>query len=225
MGAGNTADTGGHEVAQKVLAGMTMSLDGYVTGPDDRPGAGLGEGGERLHYWVFGGPWSYGNPPAGSATGVDKEYLDGTFSTAGAWLVGRTMHDVVDGWGDDPGFGVPVFVVTHRPHPPVVKGDTTFEFVTEGADAALARARAAAGGKNVLVMGGANLFGQYLEAGVIDEFTVTIAPVLLGSGKRLFGAALRPDLSFEQAGVIESPFATHLRYRPVRERRNGGGNA
>jgi dihydrofolate reductase len=135
------------------------------------------------------------------------------------------MHDVVDGWGDDPGFGVPVFVVTHRPHPPAVKGDTTFEFVTEGADAALARARAAAGGKNVLVMGGANLFGQYLEAGVIDEFTVTIAPVLLGSGKRLFGAALRPDLSFEQAGVIESPFATHLRYRPARERRNGGGNA
>ena len=105
-------------MAQKVLAGMTMSLDGYVTGPDDRPGAGLGEGGERLHYWVFGGPWSYGNPPAGFATGVDKEYLDGTFSTAGAWLVGRTMHDVVDGWGDDPGFGVPVFVVTHRPHPP-----------------------------------------------------------------------------------------------------------
>jgi dihydrofolate reductase len=132
------------------------------------------------------------------------------------------MHDVVDGWGDDPGFGVPVFVVTHRPHPPAVKGDTTFEFVTEGADAALARARAAAGGKNVLVMGGANLFGQYLEAGVIDEFTVTIAPVLLGSGKRLFGAALRPDLSFEQAGVIQSPFATHLRYRPAHERRNGG---
>ncbi len=200
-------------MAQKVLAGMTMSLDGYVTGPDDRPGAGLGEGGERLHYWVFGGPWSYGNPPAGSATGPDKEYLDQTFSTAGAWLVGRTMHDVVDGWGDDPGFGVPLFVVTHRPHPAVVKGDTTFEFVTDGPGAALDRARAAASGKNVLVMGGANLLSQYLDAGAVDELTVTVAPVLLGAGKRLFGSALRPGLVLEQAGVIESPFATHLHYR------------
>jgi dihydrofolate reductase len=198
---------------------MTMSLDGYVTGPDDRPGAGLGEGGERLHYWVFGGPWSYGNPPAGSATGADKEYLDQTFSTAGAWLVGRTMHDVVDGWGDDPGFGLPVFVVTHRPRAAAVKGDTTFEFVTDGTDAALARARAAAGGKNVLVMGGANLLGQYLDAGAVDELTVTIAPVLLGSGKRLFGTALRPDLTFEQAGVTQSHFATHLRYRCAIARR------
>ena len=123
------------------------------------------------------------------------------------------MHDVVDGWGDDPGFGVPVFVVTHRPHPTVAKGDTTFEFVTAGAEAALARARAAAGGRNILVMGGANLLGQYLDAGVIDELTVTIAPVLLGSGKRLFDSTRRTDLTFDRAGVIESPFATHLRYR------------
>ncbi len=169
----------------------------------------------RLHYWVFGGPWSYQAPPAGSAVGVDKEYLEETFSAAGAWLVGRTMHDVVDGWGDDPGFGVPVFVVTHRPHQTVVKGDTTFEFVTDGAAAALNRARAAAGGRNILVMGGANLLSQYLDAGVIDELTVTIAPVLLGSGKRLFDRALRSDLTFEQVGTIESAFATHLRYRLV----------
>jgi dihydrofolate reductase len=207
--------TGGVAVGRKVLAGMTMSLDGYVTGPDDRPGAGLGEGGERLHYWVFGGPWSYQSPPAGSAAGADKEYLDETFSAAGALLVGRTMHDVVGGWGDDPGFGVPVFVVTHRPNRTAVKGDTTFEFVTDGADAALTRARAAAGGRNILVMGGANLLSQYLDAGVIDELTVTIAPVLLGAGKRLFDGTLRSDLRFEQAGVIESPFATHLRYRPA----------
>ncbi len=200
-------------MGQKVLAGMTMSLDGFVTGPNDGPGAGLGEGGERLHYWVFGGPWSYETPPAGSAVGADKEYLDQTFGGAGAWLVGRTMHDVVDGWGDDPGFGVPVFVVTHRPHPAVAKGDTAFEFVTDGAGVALARARAAAGGRDVLVMGGANLTSQYLDAGAVDELTVTIAPVLLGSGKRFFDRALRPDLTLEQAGVIESPFATHLRYR------------
>jgi dihydrofolate reductase len=190
-----------------------MSLDGYITGPNDRPGAGLGDGGERLHYWVFGGPWSYDQPPTGSPVEADQRYLDETMESAGAWLVGRTMHDVVDGWGEDPGFGVPVFVVTHRPHETQVKGDTTFEFVTDGIDAALARARAAAGGKNVVVMGGASLNTQYLNAGVIDEFTVSIAPVVLGGGKRLFDAALRPDLTWEQVGAIQSPYVTHLRYR------------
>jgi dihydrofolate reductase len=201
-------------MAQRVLAGMTMSVDGFITGPHDRPGTGLGEGGaERLHYWVFGGPWTYDSPPTGSPTGPDQKYLDETFSGAGAWLVGRVMHDAAEGWGDDPGFGVPVFVVTHRPRPAVTKGNTTFEFVTDGAAAALARARAAAGDRDVLVMGGANLTGQYLDAGEVDELTVTVAPVLLGAGKRFFDRALRPDLTLEPAGVIESPFVTHLRYR------------
>jgi dihydrofolate reductase len=95
----------------------------------------------------------------------------------------------------------------------VTKGNTTFEFVTDGAAAAVARARAAAGDRDVLVMGGANLTGQYLDAGEVDELTVTVAPVLLGAGKRFFDRALRPDLTLEPAGVIESPFVTHLRYR------------
>jgi dihydrofolate reductase len=197
----------------KVLAGITMSLDGYITGPNDRLGAGLGEGGERLHYWVFGGPWSYGRPREGEAAPADREYMEDVFVSGGAWLVGRTMHDVVDGWGDDPGFGVPVFVVTHRPHETVVKGDTTFEFVTDGTDAALGRARSAAGTKNVIVMGGADLLRQYLDAGVVDELTLTVAPVLLGGGKRLFDGMSRTDISFERTAVIESPFATHIRYR------------
>jgi dihydrofolate reductase len=196
----------------KVIAGITMSLDGYITGPNDRPGAGLGEGGERLHYWVFGGPWSYENA-GGSAVGADKDYLDEVFASGGAWIVGRTMHDVVDGWGDDPGFGVPVFVVTHRPGETVVKGDTSFEFVTGGITDALARAQAAAAGRNVIVMGGAELLRQYLAAGLVDEFTLTIAPVLLGAGKRLFDGISRTDMTFERTAVIESPFATHLRFR------------
>src|SRR5712691_11086918 len=196
----------------KVIAGITMSLDGYVTGPNDRVGAGLGDGGERLHYWVFGGPWTY-DSPRGSPTRVDQDYLDDVFGSGGAWIVGRTMHDVVDGWGDDPGFGVPVFVVTHRSHEAVVKGDTSFEFVTGGIADALERARAAASGKNVIVMGGADLLRQYLAAGVVDEFTLTIAPVLLGAGKRLFDGISRTDIAFVRTAVIESPFATHLRFR------------
>jgi dihydrofolate reductase len=179
----------------KVIAGITTSLDGYITGPNDRLGAGLGDGGERLHHWVFGGPWTY-DSPGGSPAGVDQDYLDDVFGAAGAWIVGRTMHDVVDGWGDDPGFGVPVFVVTHRPRETVVKGDTTFEFVTGGIEDALARARAAAAGKNVVVMGGADLLRQYLAAGLVDELTLTIAPVLLGAGKRLFDGISRTDITF-----------------------------
>jgi dihydrofolate reductase len=196
----------------KVIAGITMSLDGYITGPNDRLGAGLGDDGERLHYWVFGGPWTY-DRPGGSPGRVDQDYLDDVFSSGGAWIVGRTMHDVVDGWGDDPGFGVPVFVVTHRPRETVVKGDTSFEFVTGGIAEALERARAAAADKNVIVMGGADLLRQYLEAGSVDEFTLTIAPVLLGGGKRLFDGLSRTSVAFERTAVIESPFATHLRFR------------
>src|SRR2546423_1326777 len=186
----------------EVIAGITMSLDGYVTGPNDRLGAGLGEGGERLHYWVFGGPWSYDNP-RGSPAPADQQYLDEMFASAGAWIVGRTMHDVVDGWGDDPGFGVPVFVVTHRPHETVVKGNPTFEFVTDGITDALERARSAAAGKNVIVMGGADVLRQYLAAGLVDEFTLTIAPLLLGSGKRLFDGISRTDVAFERTARSE----------------------
>lgn len=197
----------------KVLAGITMSLDGFVTGPNDRLGAGLGDGGERLHYWVFGGSWTYAGGARGEPSDVDQRYMAEVFSDGGAWLVGRTMHDVVDGWGDDPGFGVPVFVVTHRPHETVVKGDTSFEFVTGGMAEALQRARTAAGDRNVIVMGGADLLRQYLEAGVVDEFTLTIAPVLLGAGKRLFDGMATTGIGFERTAVVESPFATHLRYR------------
>ena len=197
----------------KVLAGITTSVDGYVAGPDDRAGQGLGLGGERLHYWVFGGPWTYDEGPRGEPAPVDQAYLDEVFASGGAMIVGRTMHDVVDGWGEDPGFGVPVFVVTHRPRETAVKGDTTFEFVTGGIVDALARAREAAGEKNVIVMGGADLLRQFLEAGLVEELTITVAPILLGGGKRLFEGIGRTDIAFERTAVVESPFATHLRYR------------
>jgi dihydrofolate reductase len=196
----------------KVLSGITMSLDGYFTGPNDRVGAGLGEGGERLHYWVFGGPWTY-EGERGSPAEVDNAYLSEVFSSGGAMICGRTMHDVANGWGDDPGFGMPVFVVTHRPHERVVKGDTSFDFVTGGIEDALSRAQEAAAGKDVIVMGGGDLLRQYLAAGLVDEFTLTIAPILLGAGKRLFDDSTRTDIAFERTAVVESPYATHLRFR------------
>lgn len=196
----------------RVLAGITISLDGYITGPNDAPGAGLGEDGERLHYWVFGGPWSY-EGERGEPAEPDRAYLDEVFSSGGAMICGRTMYDVVRGWGEQPGFGMPVFVVTHRGAERIVKGDTSFEFVTGGIEEALEKARAAAGERNVIVMGGGELLREFLAAGRLDEFTLTIAPVLLGSGKRLFDGIARTDIVFERTGVIESPYATHLRFR------------
>ena len=123
------------------------------------------------------------------------------------------MYDVVNGWGEEPGLGVPVFVVTHRHREPVVKGNTTFEFVPDGIGEALARAQAAAATKNVIIMGGGDVLRQYLAAGAIDEFTLTIAPVLLGAGKLLFEGIPGTDITFERIAVIESPYATHLRFR------------
>jgi dihydrofolate reductase len=197
----------------RVFGGLTMSLDGFITGPNDGPDAGLGEGGERLHYWVFGGPWSYESGPRGEAAPVDKAFLDSTFTAGGAMLVGRSMYDAAGGWGDDPGFGIPVFVVTHRAQDTLTKGDATFEFVTAGIDVALAKARAAAGDRNVVVMGGANLLTQYLDAGVVDELVVTIAPVTLGAGKRMFDGLTRTDIAFDRTEIVASPLATHLRYQ------------
>jgi dihydrofolate reductase len=174
-------------------------------------GAGLGDGGEPLHYWVFGGPWSYGGE-RGSPAEVDRAYMESVFACGGALICGRTMYDVVGGWAEDPGFGVPVFVVTHRPHEPLVKGGTSFEFVTGGIEVALERAREAAAQRDVILMGGADMVRQFLAAGLVDVFTLTIAPVLLGSGKRLFDGISTAEIAFERTEVIESPYATHLRF-------------
>src|SRR5919204_6001341 len=99
----------------KVTANITTSVDGYFVGPNDGPGCGLGEGGERLHYWVFGGPWSYEEEPRGEATGADKEYIDEAFGRAGAVIGGRNTYEAAEHWGDENPWGVPFFIVTHRP--------------------------------------------------------------------------------------------------------------
>ena len=196
----------------KVAAGITMSLDGYITGPDDGPGRGLGEGGERLHYWVFGGPWSYEEEPRGEATGADKEFLDQAVARGGAIVIGRNMYEAAEAWGGTNPFGAPLFVVTHRPEdePP----DAGFTFVN-GLNEAIARAREAAGDKDVAIGGGADVIRQALRAGHVEELSISIAPVVLGGGKRLF-EGFDQDLTLEHVSLLQSPFATHITYRVVR---------
>jgi dihydrofolate reductase len=196
----------------KVAAGITVSLDGYITGPNDGPARGLGEGGERLHYWVFGGPWSYDEEPRGEPTGADKELLDEAIGRVGAVVGGRNTYESAGAWGGQNPFGVPFFIVTHRPgdEPP----GAGFSFV-DGLDEALARAREAAGGKDVHVMGGADLIRQALASGQVEELTITIAPVVLGGGKRLF-EGFDESLDLEHLALRQSPFATHITYRVLR---------
>jgi dihydrofolate reductase len=195
-----------------VAAGITISLDGYVTGPHDGPGRGLGEGGERLHYWVFGGPWSYAEEPTGPATGVDKEFLDAGIGRVGAVVGGRNTYEAAEAWGGANPFGVPFFILTHRPQDAPAGAGFTF---VDGLDEAIARARAAAGGKDVFVMGGADVIRQALRAGYVEELAISIAPVVLGGGKRLFDG-FDETLSLEHLRVLQSPFATHVTYRVVR---------
>jgi dihydrofolate reductase len=193
----------------KVLAGITTSVDGYVAGPDDGPGKGLGEGGERLHYWVFGGPWTYDAEPSGEATGEDAEWLSEAVSRIGAVVSGRQTYEASDRWGGQNPWGLPFFIVTHRPEEEPEGGAFTF---VSGVEEAVGQAREAAGDKDVHVMGGADVIRQALEAGIVDELTIIIAPVVLGGGKRLFEGFSR-SLDLEHIGLRQSPFATFIDYR------------
>jgi dihydrofolate reductase len=196
----------------KVTAGITTSVDGYITGPNDGPARGLGEGGERLHYWVFGGPWTYANPARGEATGADKEYLDGEMARQGAVIGGRGTFDAADAWGGSNPWPVPFFIVTHRPddEPP----GAGFTFV-KGLDAALDQARSAAGDKDVYLMGGAEIIRQALRGGYLDEIAISVSPVVLGAGKRLFDG-FDKSINLEVIRTFSSPLATHIKYRVVR---------
>ena len=193
----------------KVIAGITTSIDGYIAGPDDGPGKGLGEGGERLHYWVFGGPWSYDAEPRGDPTGEDAAWLNEVSSKIGAVVGGRFTYEAARHWGDQNPWGLPFFIVTHRPEEEPEGGH--FNFVA-GVEEAVARAREAAGDKDVHIMGGADVIRQALDAGVVDEFSIIIAPVMLGGGKSLF-EGFSKDVELEHLGVRQSPFATFIDYR------------
>jgi dihydrofolate reductase len=196
----------------KVLAGITTSLDGYITGPNDGPGRGLGDNGEQLHYWVFGGPWTYDKEPTGEPTGPDKEFLDSAMTRVGAVIGGRNTYEAAEAWGGHNPWGIPFFILTH--HPEDAPADAGFTFVSD-LDEAVTQAIAAANGKDVHIMGGADTIRQALAAGHVQELTLSIAPVILGAGKPLFDDST-PSVRLEHVHLLQSPFATHITYRVVR---------
>ena len=199
----------------KVICDVTMSLDGFIAGPNARPGNPLGDGGDRIHHWMFPlESWPEPQDLKGRVTKEDAAVAEESSARAGAYLMGRRMFDEgEEPWGDPPPFRKPVFIVTHDPHDPIVKtGGTTYTFVTDGIDRALELARKAAGNGDVAVSGGANVIQQLLAAGLLDEIQVHVAPIFLGGGTRLFdnpelaGSVLEPDR------VIASPRVTHIRF-------------
>ena len=191
----------------KVKANMSMSLDGFISGPkdDEKPDREL-EALERLHDWMF--------PPKGNFQEIGGEM----FKNVGAVVMGRRMFNLGEKpWEDDPPFDMPVFVLTHQPRSKLVKeGSTMFTFIVDGIESALKQAKAAAGDKDVMVIGGANAIQQFLKAGLLDEIHLHLVPVLLGEGVRLFENTGAEHIELEKISVIEAPGVTHLRFRVAR---------
>jgi dihydrofolate reductase len=209
----------------RVTLDLSISLDGYVAGPNPTREEPLGEGGEALHEWTVGtASWRERHGRSGGDVGRDDEIAKELFGTAGAVLMGRRMFSggagpweddpVADGWwGEEPPFRMPVFVLTHHARAPVTKqGGTSYTFVTEGIEAALEHARAEAADRDVAIAGGADIAQQYLRAGVVDLMQLHVVPLLLGGGVRLLDD-LPAGVTLEVDRVVDSPRATHLRYR------------
>ena len=204
---------------------ITMSLDGYVAGPNQSVAYPLGDGGEQLHKWAFATrTFRAVHGMEGGATGAADDIAAEYFQNIGATIMGRHMFGGGDGpwgdnpwngwWGDDPPFHMPVFVLTHHARDPLaMKGGTTFHFVTDGIEAALERAKEAAGGKGVTLGGGANVAQQYLKAGLIDEMEIHVVPVLFGDGARLFDNTDGQQANYECVRVVNSPTVSHYKYR------------
>ena len=190
----------------KVIADQSMSLDGFSTGPNVGVGNGMGDGGELLHEWMG---WE------GDVAEINAGVRDELFQGSRAVVMGRRMFDLgVEPWGENPPFHMPVFVVTHRARDPIVKeGGTTYTFVTGGVAAALARAKEAAGGKDVAVLGGADVIRQFAEAGLLDELRLHLAHVLLGDGTRLFDGIDPKRVTLERTRVVDAPGVTHVTFR------------
>jgi dihydrofolate reductase len=206
-----------------VRAGIAISLDGYVAGPNQTDEEPLGEGGERLHEWAFETEaFQRMHGREGGERNADSRAFDVAEEGIGAYVMGRKMFgpsgewdpEWTGWWGDEPPFGGPVFVLTHHEREPLELGATTFTFVPDGIESALEQAKAAAGGQGVAIAGGGSAIRQYLAAGLLDELFLHIAPVVLGGGVALFEGTGDPKL--EPAEVLAGEGATHIRYRVVR---------
>jgi len=206
---------------------ISMSLDGYAAGPNQSVEDPLGVGGERLHDWfvaleAFGR--IQGRENATGEVNASTPVVERRFEDLGATIMGRNMFGGGPGpweeswrgwWGDDPPYHHDVFVITHHARDPLpMEGGTTFHFVTEGIESALERARDSAGDRNILLAGGANVANQYLAANLLDEVDLSIVPVLLKDGERLFEDLGDREIELEQVDAVEAPGVTHVRYRP-----------
>jgi dihydrofolate reductase len=213
----------------KVKLQITMSLDGFVAGPNQSLEDPLGQGGMRLHEWVFDlASWREEHGQSGGEHTSDDAIVEEASASTGAYVMGRNMFSGGFGtgsweddpnargwWGDDPPFHGPVFVLTHHAREPLeMEGGTTFSFITDGARSAVEQAQAAAGDKDVQISGGANAVQECLRAGLIDELQIHVAPLLLGDGIPLFDGSATPDLRITR--VQPSPKVTHLWYDVIK---------
>jgi dihydrofolate reductase len=207
---------------------ISISLDGFVAGPNQSEDNPLGEGGERLHEWVFSlAAWRQLHGLQGGEVNESARIVEESRENIGAGIMGRNMFGPTGGgpwgdeqwtgwWGDDPPYHYPVFILTHHPRDPVqMKGGTTFHFVTDGIELALEQARDAADGKDVMLWGGAQVVNQYLAAGLLNDLELQVVPILLGDGARLFANLGAAQVRLEQVGAVEAPGVTHLKYAVV----------
>jgi dihydrofolate reductase len=205
---------------------ISISVDGYVAGPNQSHEEPLGEGGERLHDWVVElAAWREPHGLEGGEVNESTRIVEESIANVGAAVMGRNMFGPPGGgpwgdgewkgwWGDDPPYHYPVFVVTHHPREPLeMQGGTTFHFVTDGIEAALDRAKAAAGDKDVMLWGGGDVIRQSLAAGLLDELELHVAPVVLGGGSRIFPDRGEAEVRLEQVRAVEAPGVAHLTYR------------
>jgi dihydrofolate reductase len=212
----------------KLRCHITMSLDGFVAGPNQSQENPLGEGGERLHQWVVPlAAWRQTQGLQGGEVNESTPIVEESRQNLGAGIMGRNMFGPARGgpsaeqwrgwWGDDPPYHYPVFVLTHHPRDPLeMKGGTTFHFVTDGIESALEQARKAAGGKDVMLWGGAQVVNEYLAAGLLNILELHIVPVLLGGGARLFDNLGNRQVQLEQIRAVQAPGVTHIKYRVVK---------
>src|SRR4051794_13562245 len=205
-----------------VTVDISVSLDGFIAGPNASPEHPLGEGGEALHEWgLRTRAWREPHGYEGGETGPDSDLIENAFSGVGSVIMGRRMFGAEDGpwgeepwegwWGDEPPFHVPVYVLTNHEREPLEKRGTTFYFVTEGIESAVEQAKAAARDKTVSIGGGADVIQQCLRAGAVDEMLIHLVPLFLGGGTRLFDNV--PAAALERIEVVDSPTVTHIRYR------------